>query len=156
MATTITAVLGRPTRLMQPLIWLLLLAGLGIAGYLSWLHWSGATTQCLGGGQCATVQASAYAKLLGVPVAYLGLGSYLILAGLVLLQRRGGVIAEAALLGQAMVGFIGVAFSGWLTYVELFVIHAICPWCVASAVVMTLLFALTATQLINAMRSTTA
>jgi uncharacterized membrane protein len=92
---------------------------------------------CLaGGGGCETVQSSRYAEILGVPVAALGLGEYAGLLLSALLRGEGG-----ALLGL-FVTLASVLFSAYLTYLELFVIYAICQWCVASAALMTAAFIL--------------
>jgi len=105
--------------------------GLLISGYLTWVHYAGVAPECVGGsGGCETVQASSYATILGVPVAALGLVGY---SGLLLSAfLRGG---DGAYLGL-LVALVGTLFSAYLTYLELFVIHAVCEWCVASATVM--------------------
>ena len=112
----------------------LALAGIGIAGYLTWVPYNGLDPVCVGGGGgCEKVQASRWAELAGVPVAVLGLAGYVaILASLALPEDIG---ASAA----AFLSLVGFGFSAWLTYVELVKIDAICQWCVASAVVMTAL-----------------
>ncbi len=84
------------------------------------------------------MQSSRYAKLAGVPVATLGLVGYLGILGSFLIKGELGRMAAFAI---ALIGFM---FSLYLTYRELFTIHAICEWCVSSAVLMTLLFILTA------------
>jgi uncharacterized membrane protein len=112
----------------------LALIGLGIAGYLTWVHYAGLQPFCVGGGGgCERVQSSRWAELAGIPVAVLGLGGYLALLGTLLLPEDPGRSAAA------FVALVGLGFSAWLTYVEIAKIHAICQWCVASAVVMTLL-----------------
>ena len=97
--------------------------GLGIAGYLAVVHYAGAAPVCALAHGCATVQASPYARLAGVPVALLGVIGYV------------GILAALAL--------GGFAFSAWLTYVEVVRLDAICVWCVGSALCMTLLAGLT-------------
>jgi uncharacterized membrane protein len=112
----------------------LALLGAAIAGYLTWVHYSGLEPICAGGGGgCERVQSSSYADLAGVPVALLGLIGYLTIAGL--LWAPG----ELGRVGPALLALIGAGFSFYLTYLELFEIDAICQWCVASAIVMTLL-----------------
>ena len=110
----------------------LALAGLVVAGYLTYVHYAGIEPVCAGGGGgCERVQTSSYAELAGVPVALLGLIGYgLILASLAL-PGDGGRFAGMLL---ALVGF---GFSAYLTWVELVEIEAICQWCVVSAVLMT-------------------
>ena len=116
----------------------LALVGWFIALYLG-LHalGLGGELKC-GTGGCETVQTSRWAVLLGVPVAFYGVAGYAVILAVALvslqpawLGRRGPVLLLAALATG------GVLFSGWLTYLELFVIHAICRWCVTSAVLMT-------------------
>jgi uncharacterized membrane protein len=115
-------------------ILVLCLLGIADAGYLTYVHYSGAKVICgLIGSGCHTVQTSQWSKLAGVPVALLGLISYIALLGSLLIRGERG---RAAGFGLALVGF---GFSMYLTYRELFSIHAICQWCVGSAVLMTLL-----------------
>ncbi len=117
-------------RLTQAIVALCLL-GIADAGYLTYVHYAKLKVLCLASGGCETVQASQWAKLGPVPVSLLGLIGYLaILATLALRNELG----RAAGFGLALIGF---GFSMYLTYRELFTIHAICQWCVASAVLMT-------------------
>ena len=113
------------------------LAGLGIAGYLTAVHYSGGTPVCAVAHGCATVQQSDYASLAGMPVAVLGLLGYV--AILAALARDGEEWRTAA----AFLSLAGLGFSGWLTYVEVGVLDAICIWCVGSAICMAVLAALT-------------
>jgi uncharacterized membrane protein len=122
----------------------LALVGLGIAGYLTWVHYAGLQPICVGGGGgCERVQSSRWADLAGIPVALLGLIGYAaILLSLVLPEDLGRPAA-------ALVALVGFGFSAWLTYVELAKIDAICQWCVASAIVMTLLSIVTVTRVLR-------
>jgi uncharacterized membrane protein len=104
--------------------------GLGIAGYLTAVHYGGGEPACAIAHGCAVVQQSAYAELAGVPVALLGVIGY---AGILLTLLRDDETARAA---TALLALIGAGFSGWLTYVEVARLDAICSWCVASAVCM--------------------
>lgn len=107
--------------------------GLGISAYLTWVHFEGIAPVCAGGSHgCETVQSSRYASLAGVPVPVLGLVGYALLFVSALVREEIG-----AYLGL-LVALVGTLFSAYLTYLELFVIHAICQWCVTSAVVMLL------------------
>jgi len=121
----------------------LALAGLAVAGYLTWVHYAELEPICAGGsGGCERVQNSDYAELAGVPVALLGLIGYgAILASL----RAPGDVGRFA---GAVIALAGFGFSAWLTYVELFEIDAICQWCVASAVIMTLLALVTSLRFV--------
>lgn len=115
----------------------LAVAGIAISGYLTTVHFAGKPVYCGGLSSCETVNSSEYAEMAGVPVALLGLGSYITLAALALLRGRVGW----ALPAMIVVGATGVLYSGYLTWVELAVLHAICLWCVTSAIVVTALTA---------------
>ena len=132
---------------MRSRIAILSLLGMVIAGYLTATKLAGAAPYCAGIGSCEAVNASPYSVVLGVPVALLGFGAYLIIFGLALLPRwqpQYEFQADLALFGVALVGTL---YSAYLTYVELFVLYEICLWCVASAIVITLIAALAFWQL---------
>jgi uncharacterized membrane protein len=124
-------------------IGVLALIGIGVAGYLTYVHYEGLKVLCLSSGGCETVQASSFAKLDGVPVALLGLLGYIGIVGSVFIRGELGRIAGFA------IALIGFGFSMYLTYRELFTIKAICQWCVSSAVLMTLLAILTAARVLR-------
>ena len=94
-------------------------------------------------GSCETVQTSKWATLLGVPVAAWGVSFYLatLAVALVGIQDRWVASPRLSLLLVAMSG-VGVLFSAFLTFLEAFVIHAWCQWCVVSAIIVTAIFAL--------------
>jgi uncharacterized membrane protein len=121
----------------------LTLAGIGIAGYLTYVHYAGLHPVCGISGGCETVQTSRYASLFGGPVALLGLITYIVIFVSLRLRR-----AVSLLSGYALT-LVGFAFSVYLTYREVFTIHAICSWCVSSAIVFTLL---TIVGLVHALR----
>jgi uncharacterized membrane protein len=115
----------------------LTLVGLGVASYLTYVHYSGIKVACTAGESCTKVQTSQYSKLAGVPVALIGLIGYVaILASLLVPEREETRLATAAM---TVVGF---GFSAYLTGRELWSIHAICEWCVSSAIIMTILMCL--------------
>lgn len=111
--------------------------GIGIASYVTYVHYAGIKPACTAGESCTKVQTSVYSELAGVPVALMGLIGYVaILACLLAPETETTRFATLALtLG-------GFGFSAYLTYRELFSIHAICEWCVTSAIVMTILMLL--------------
>ena len=91
-------------------------------------------------GSCETVQMSRWATLLGLPVAAWGLGAYAGLLTLALVGLQPAFVdSRAVSWGLVALSGFSVAFSAWLTYLELFVIHAICMWCVVSAILMVLI-----------------
>lgn len=115
--------------------------GMLISAYLTWVHWGGSKALCTGIGDCETVNNSAYAVVSGIPVALLGFGMYLALFGLSVYGRRAGPSMVSTLaLATFGISLAGVLYSAYLTYIELAVIHAVCPWCVTSAVLITLIF----------------
>jgi uncharacterized membrane protein len=120
---------------------LISLAGVFVALYLTLYKLGYIGTLACAVGSCETVQTSKWATFLGFPVAMWGVGYYIAvlvisIAGLTpaLADRRG-----VSQLLVAMTG-VGLVFSLWLTYLELFVINAICQWCVISAILATALF----------------
>jgi uncharacterized membrane protein len=147
--TTVTAIatpfLGvGPDRRLRIAILVVALIGLGIATYLTIVHYSGLKVACLASGSCETVQSSRYAKLAGIPVPVLGLLGYIGILGTLILR---GELGRVAGWGLALVGFL---FSAYLTYRELFTIKAICQWCVGSAICMTVLLVLTSIRVFRA------
>jgi uncharacterized membrane protein len=93
-------------------------------------------------GSCETVNTSRWATFLGLPVAAWGLGFYLVVfaVAMVAVQERYEDSKTLSLVLAGLTGW-GVLFSGWLTYLELFVIDAICIWCVTSAIIVLVMFA---------------
>jgi uncharacterized membrane protein len=108
--------------------------GAGVAGYIAIAD---------AGGGCQTVAESSYSHLVGLNIAIFGIAGYLLLLAFALPRGDG---ARFAGFGLALFGF-GV--SVFLTYIELFKIEAICEWCIASAGLMTIALALTATRVIG-------
>ena len=107
----------------------LALLGLAISIYLTYVHYAGIEPVCSSISNCERVQTSEYADLVGIPVAVLGIAGY----AAILLSLRMRVEVTALL------SYLALAFSAYLTWAEVFKIEAICQWCVASAVVMTAL-----------------
>jgi uncharacterized membrane protein len=120
------------------------LIGLGIAAYLTYVHYAGLHPLCLASGGCEKVQSSHWSKLAGIPVATIGLVGYAAILALLF------VPGEIGLAGTALVALVGFGFSAYLTWVELARIHAVCQWCVASAILMTLLAVLSVVRLLTA------
>jgi uncharacterized membrane protein len=117
------------------------LAGFFVAFYMlaHSLGWTGPLI--CGVGDCATVQSSKYAKIGPVPVSVFGLVGYALMFGTAFLGIQPGR-RDSASVSRALVGLATPAllFSAWLTYLEAYVIHAWCQWCVTSAILVTLIF----------------
>jgi len=123
----------------------LAVSGILVAGYLAWAEITGGETVCVDTGKidCEAVQTSAYAKTVGFPVAVLGLLGYVAILGVLILEDQ---ITLLAAYGRTLVigmTLFGVLFQTiYLTAIEAFVLDAWCQWCVASAVIITLLLIL--------------
>ncbi len=117
---------GRPLRIAAALV---ALAGMAVAGYLTWARYAESPVVCLTGGGCETVQESDYAAIAGVPVALLGLVAYTVMLALIVWD------APIARLAAATVALIGLLFGMYLMALQLFVIDALCVWCLANDVV---------------------
>ena len=122
---------------------LLALVGMGVSGYLTWAHLAGRSVACGQSQGCDIVQQSIYSEVGGIPIALLGLAAYMALFALTFLRGHilGGLqdFIPLAIFG---ISLIGVLYSAYLTYLELYVIDAICRWCVSSAIIMTAIFLL--------------
>ena len=140
--------IARPTR--DWLRWVsVVLSVLGAldAGYLTYIKLAHVEAICRGVGDCEAVNSSVFAQIGGIPVALLGLGAYLAILALLALEPRLAVLSDYAPLAIFGLALTGTLYSAYLTYVELFVIHAICPYCVTSAVLITALLILAVIRL---------
>lgn len=106
--------------------------GVGVATYLTIIHYDRGVLVC-GLGDCQSVQNSKYAEIGGIPVALLGLGMYLSVIALGVLRRLRP--ERTPLLTQTAFTLVlaGAFYAAYLTYLEVAVLHAICEWCVSSA-----------------------
>ena len=113
---------------------MLTLAGLGVAGYLTYVHYAGIKPICTAGGSCEKVQTSVYSRARGRTGR--ALGPARLYRDLGFCSRRESETTRFATTALALVGF---AFSAYLTYRELYSIHAVCEWCASSAVILTVM-----------------
>lgn len=119
----------------------LALAGIFIALYLTLYKLGAIGELSCRIGSCETVNSSPWAVFLGAPVAAWGVGFYVVTFAVAIAGLQGRFAESRRLsLALVMLSGIGVVFSGWLTYLELFVIRAICQWCVVSAVIVFAIF----------------
>jgi len=115
--------------------------------YLSWVKLAHQNAICSAIGDCETVNNSIYSEIGGVPIALLGAGMYLIILSILLLENRVRFLrahGQEILFGLT---FLGVIYSAWLTYVEIAILKAICPFCVISAIALLVLLVLTILRL---------
>lgn len=118
--------------------------GIGVASYIAIVEGSGGAPACVaGGGGCETVAESSYSHIAGINIAIFGIVGY------VLILLSAFFANDAGRFGGFLVALGGFGFSVYLTYLEIWVIEAICQWCVGSAILMTILFALSAARLIG-------
>lgn len=118
--------------------------GVGVAAYIAIAEADGGAPACLAGsGGCETVAASSHSELAGISVALIGVFGYALLLAVALLR---GDAARVAGFGLGLVGF---GYTVYLTFLELFVIDAICQWCIVSAVLMVALFAVNAARMLR-------
>ncbi len=126
------------------LIPILCVIGLAIAGYLSYIEITSSPAMCGPVGDCNSVQTSSYARLWGVlPIGVLGAGGYIgILAVWWAGRQKWGRLSENAPFALFGMAIFGTIFSAYLTYLEPFVIRAVCIWCISSSILMVLLLLL--------------
>ena len=109
--------------------------------YLSWVKLSHNETLCAPGlGDCFTVNTSVYSQVYGIPIAILGLSAYLIIIVILLSESRCSFLQENGSLALFGISLVGVFYSAYLSYLEAYVIHAWCPYCVLSAIMITIIF----------------
>ena len=107
------------------------------------------------GGGCDTVRLSPYSKVAGVPVAFVGLLGYLTILGILVLEKTSSPLGQNGPIFVFGLSLVGALYSIYLTYLELFVIYAICPYCVASAVIMVIVFGMAVCRMILSIQTQT-
>lgn len=112
----------------------LTLIGIGDAGYLAWTKFTAVSIYCgPGSSACDAVSASIYGYLFGIPVSYLGLLTYLALAGLLLFETAHPLLKTNGPLLVFALALFGTLFSAYLQYTSIFILREICPYCVVNA-----------------------
>jgi uncharacterized membrane protein len=126
----------------------LALIGLLDSSYLTWLKFANDPRMCIQGlGDCWSVNISRFSVVYGIPIAILGICAYGFLFLLNFFEDRNKFIKNNSVSISFGVTLVGIIYSAFLTYVEIFVIKAICPFCVFSAVIMLSLFIITILRL---------
>jgi len=121
--------------------------GLAVSSYLTAVHYSSVPLVCLGTTGCEEVNRSLYSEVAGVSVALLGGAAYLVILLVMWAESQAILKPPEAALGAFGLALAGALYSGYLTYVELFVLRAVCSWCVISALAVTGLLALSIVRL---------
>lgn len=115
-------------------ILVLSVVGLILSAYLTYLHFAdGQAAFCSEGSECDEVRQSGFAAMLGVPVAALGILGYAVIIVFTLIS----ISKRQRWLYLYIIALGGFTFSAYLTYIELFVIKAVCKYCIVSALIMT-------------------
>lgn len=134
----------------QPLrLWMIAFSVLGlvVSLYLVWIKFSPGSLLCTGVGDCESVNTSIYSSLMGIPVAAFGALTYAMILAALLLETRMSLLSEWGVLIEFGLALVGTLYSAYLTYIELAVLHKICPYCVTSAVAITVILILSGVRL---------
>lgn len=120
---------------------LFVVIGILVAGYLSYVKLVDVPLVCIENGpfNCDLVQNSAYSRLFGIPIAWLGLAVYLILGAILLLENRIAFLGDYGKLIFLGINLFAWVFSIWLVYVQFVILQALCQWCLTHEVNITLL-----------------
>jgi uncharacterized membrane protein len=139
--------LNRYAHWLRPATIALAVLGVLVSAYLTWTKVFGVNALCTAAGDCEAVNNSVYSEINGFPVAGLGLGAYVLITLLLGLENRWRVLQDYGPLAVFGLALTGTLYSAYLTYVELFVIRAVCPYCVISAVIITAILVLSSVRL---------
>ena len=127
--------------------------GLLVSIYMTIYKLTSNDAMCLGSGGCSYINASRYSEVNGVPVAVFGLIGFLALMAVMLLERRSQFFSENGPLLEFGMSLMGVLYSIYLTYLEAYVIRYWCPFCVTSAIAITVVFILSTIRMVRQLRS---
>lgn len=134
---------------------LLVVIGLLITAYLSYSKLFNVPVACIEGSafDCSLVESSAWSRVMGIPVAYLGFGAYVALGLLLLLEPRVGLVREYGPMLVFAITLFGFIYHLYLTYISIFVLQALCPWCLTAELTMTALMVVSALRLRQALQA---
>lgn len=140
---------------LRTLSFVLILVGLVVTSYLSYLKATDTVSVCIegtGAFNCELVLNSSYSRLAGIPIAYLGLLVYIILGVLLLFEKRVPFLQEYGIMLSFGLTLFAWLFSMYLVYLQFFVLQALCPWCLTHETTITIFFIVTIFRLRNALR----
>ena len=123
--------------------------GLLVSIYMTIYKLTNNNAMCLGNGGCSYVNASKYSEVSGIPVAVIGMIGYLAILAVLFMERRSRFFLENGTMFEFGFSLIGVLYSAYLTYLEYAVIRYFCPFCVTSAIAISLIFILSTIRMIN-------
>jgi uncharacterized membrane protein len=128
---------------------ILAILGTADAIYLLIYKFTGNSQMCLGSGGCHDVNFSPFSEIYGIPVSVFGIFANLAILCILFLERRLKIARKNGPLAIFGISLGGVFFTAYLTYLEIYIIRAICPFCVAAAILITLLFILAVIRLVK-------
>lgn len=130
-------------------LYVLLTIGLAIGIYMTVFKYTGNEAMCLGSGACSSVTSSPYSVINGIDVPVIGAVGNIALLFILFFENRNSFFKKNGTILFFAVALAGFAFVLWLIYLEIFVLKALCPFCVSAQTVMVLTFALAVTRLIR-------
>ena len=132
---------------------LLTVIGLLVSIYMTIYKITSNDSMCIGSGDCKTVNASRYSEInlagLNIPVAVLGVAGYAAILGVLLFERKIDFLQQNGSLAFFGLSLLGFLFTLYLIYVEIALIKALCPFCLASQTVMTIIFILSVIRVVR-------
>jgi len=123
--------------------------GLLVSIYMTVYKITANDNMCLGSGDCSTVNASRYSEVNGIPVALIGVIGYVSILGIHWLERKNVFFKQNGSMMFFGISLIGFFFTLWLIYVEIALIKALCPFCLASQATMTIIFILSVIRVVR-------
>ena len=132
---------------------ILVVVGLLVSVYMTIYKFTENDSMCLGSVDCATVNASRYSEVNGIPVAVIGALGYGAILAALLFESRSAFLRQNGSLLVFCMSLAGFLITVWLIYVEIALIKALCPFCIVSQTVMTIVFILSIVRLIRESKS---
>lgn len=129
--------------------------GIVVSGYLSYVKLTDVPMVCAenAGFSCETVQNSPFAEMAGIPIAWLGLATYLVIGALLLFEKRGELMQSYGMLALFGIVFFAFIYSMYLIYVQGVLLQAWCQWCLFHETIITILFVLTSIRFVRHLRA---
>ena len=135
------------TKRLQQITIALTIIGLLVSIYMTIYKVTSNEAMCIGSSGCSEVNASRYSEINGIPVAVLGVIGYASILALLFLENRLSFFQENGPMIFFGVSLIGFLFTVYLIYLEIALIKAYCPFCLASQAVMTIIFIISVIRL---------
>lgn len=129
----------------------LCIIGIGVAAYLASAKLADTELVCAETSSldCNAVQSSAYSEIAGIPISVLGLGAYAAFLVLLVFENTIQIITDYGRMVMFAMALFGVVYSGYLTYIEAYVLEKWCQYCIVSALLMVGLFIISAIRALN-------